>query len=346
MRFSMAVEHRGRRERAGRVAQVWLGSLLCWASPASARSEGVRVSCPEFDSEQAAEIEARVRASLLAVETQATVSITCDAQHATVRIESTNGEAALETLSLGPNLREELLGALDRGFEKLAQRVAREPPPALVEGTIESPSLPSPVLQNASPPRHEHALEQRAPALSSQAPAPATSADAARHSVLLQAPSTPIFVNAVGERWSSRLAAGAEIGSEWAWGKLRYGARIGALVPVSAESTFRLSDWHGLAHVAARPRVLGGVQFTSGFGVSIMRVSPRGAATSRESSVVSAPFAFVAVNRALRFGHWAFLPELGIKLFAAERGVRVDERERVRFGWLVPRLALGVGYLE
>jgi hypothetical protein len=77
-----------------------------------------------------------------------------------------------------------------------------------------------------------------------------------------------------------------------------------------------------------------------------MVVSPRAEASSYAVSVVGAPFAVLLLSRAFRWRRFALVPELGVRLFASQRGVNVDGRESVSFGWAVPRLALGVAYVS
>lgn len=298
-----------------------LSALLCSARTAAAQSEQVRVLCPQLSDEQAAEVEARVRASLLTKQTLATVDVSCDDENASVRIESNGGASALETLPASANLREELLGALDRAFAKLDQAAPIPPPAPLPEPP---PAEPEPVFVPAPVPR---------------APDRPTLA-------WLRSFSMPLSAHAMGELWSSQLAWGGALGSEWARGPLRYGARGAVLFPLAKEASFDATEWHGALHVAAQPAALGGIQVALGLGMGWMVVSPQAEAVSRERRVVSAPFVTVALSRALRVGRLAVVPELGVRAFTAERGVRVDEEERLAFGWLVPRLALGLAYVS
>lgn len=334
-----------RAERGRRVAgwlRYWaLCAALGWSSAALGQSELVRVNCPQLSREQAAEIEARVRASLLTTDAQVGVTITCESESASVRIESSSGDVALETLAMSANLREELLGALDRAFEKLARPpTGAEAPAAPQPQDAATEPEPTPTVAIAALPA------QTTTAVPEPRAAPPTVEPRPKHtSVFTPGASAPLFVQGVGELWSSQLAWGAELGSEWSLGSFRYGARAGLLTPVAPDPTFKLLDWEGAAHVGARPTGWWNVQVSLGLGLAWMVVSPRGDATPREVSVVRAPFALLAVSRATRLGHFAIVPELGARLFASERGVTIDQHEQLAFGWFVPRLALGISYV-
>lgn len=333
---------RGAPRQARWLRFAWLSAPLGWSNAALGQSELVTVTCPQLDREQAAEIEARVRASLLTTETPATVAISCESESAHVRIEASSSDVALETLAMSANLREELIGALDRAFAKLAGSSA-----ALEAATVDAPDptamAPEPAAAEVVPTRPT-AVKRAAlvapphTTASTRSERPAT--------VFVRAPSAPLFAQGVGELWSTQLAWGAELGSEWSLGSLRYGARAGLLAPVATEPTFTVLDWEGMLHVGARPSGWANLQLTLGLGVAWMVVSPRGEATSHGVSTVRAPFALVALSRPTRLGPLAIVPELGARLFGAERGVRADDRESVRFGWIAPRLALAVSYLS
>jgi hypothetical protein len=326
---------RGRR-RGRRLPGACLSVALGWSTAALGQTELVRVTCPQLSREQTAEVEARVRASLLTRDDRAAVTISCESESGSVKIESSSGKLAIESLNMGANLREELLGALDRAFEKLAEG------PASVElapprpDAISAPEMPGPVTVSPPPPAKPAPAVRPTPSL--------PTAERSRSDAFARAASTPLFVQGLGELWSSHAAWGAGLGTEWALGPWRGGARAGVLTPVNAASTYTLVDWQAMAHVGARPNRLAGVQITLGLGLGWMVVSPRAEATSYAVSVVAAPFGVLLLSRAFRWRRFALVPELGVRLFASERGVKVDGRESVSFGWAVPRLALGVAY--
>src|SRR5688500_12118099 len=93
--------------RRGRLPCAWLSVVLGWSTAAWAQAELVRVTCPQWSREQTAEVEARVRASLLTRDDHAAVTISCESESGSVKIESSSGKVAIESLNMGANLREE-----------------------------------------------------------------------------------------------------------------------------------------------------------------------------------------------------------------------------------------------
>jgi hypothetical protein len=330
---------RTERRRGRRLPCAFVSLALGWSTAALGQAELVRVTCPQLSREQTAEVEARVRATLLTRDDRAAVTISCESGSGSVKIESSSGKLAIESLNMGANLREELLGALDRAFEKLAEAPASlelAPAPSAAAAEPETPSPATPAI----PPPAKPAILVRP--TSSRLTAERSGSDA-----FARASSTPLFVQSLGELWSSHAAWGAGLGTEWALGPWRGGARAGVLTPVNAaSSTYSLVDWQAMAHVGARPNRLAGVQITLGLGLGWMVVSPRAQATSYTVSVVGAPFGVLLLSRAFRWRRFALVPELGVRLFVSERGVKVDGHESVSFGWAVPRLALGVAYIS
>jgi hypothetical protein len=315
-----------------------LSVALAWSTAALGQTELVRVTCPQLSREQTAEVEARVRASLLTREDHAAVTISCESESGSVKIEASSGKVAIESLNMGANLREELLGALDRAFEKLAEAPASvELEPPLPDAAAE-PETPAPATPILPPPAK--------PATPVRPTSSVPTAERSRSDAFARAPSTPLFVQGLGEVWASHAAWGAGLGTEWALGPWRWGGRSGVLTPINAASTYTLLDWQAMAHVGARPNRLAGVQITLGLGLGLMMVSPRAEATSYAVRVVGAPFGVLLLSRMFRWRRFALVPELGVRLFASERGVTVDGRESVSFGWAVPRLALGVAYIS
>src|SRR6188474_3113376 len=79
----------------------WLAyalALLGWSRSAAA-AEHVFIDCSPLAAEQAAEVEARVRASLLSAGIEGTVRVRCEDRRARVEVESSDGNAALEVMT-------------------------------------------------------------------------------------------------------------------------------------------------------------------------------------------------------------------------------------------------------
>ena len=135
-----------RLQRIGLLAAAVLGSARsAWAGDGL-----LQLGCDELSREQAAEVEARVRASLLTSELVAQqVRISCRPRNATVEVDSPWGNLARDVPTSALRLRDDLVDAVDQLLHALAERRAQleqplpsEPGTAALPDAVLPPSLP------------------------------------------------------------------------------------------------------------------------------------------------------------------------------------------------------------
>jgi hypothetical protein len=293
----------------------------------------VLVDCPQLSREQAAEIESRVRASLLTAEVSAAVVVTCESDGAEVRASTDQESVSRHVTAVPQALRDEVLRAVDELLEQLRHR-----PQALAESP---PAPPTPADATATAVPAAPAPAPAAPAPSRAKPAPATPpvVAAARESV-----STEPFASVAGEAWPSRLAAGLFLGVRRGSAALWYGVRAGAFQPFSADSAFGVTELSLAAQVELEPHFSRGVRLGLAGGPSWLWVSPRDPIVARSSGGKTALFFDAELSRPLWLGRFALVPAVGVRWFTAKRGVKLDGDERFELRGFVPRVAVGLAY--
>ena len=155
---------------------------------------------------------------------------------------------------------------------------------------------------------------------------------------------TELFGQLLGEGWASPIALGGALGIARSTPVLWYGLRTAVLRPVTQSPDFSANEWQASAELGFQPAVAAGVRVTLGLGPSVLFITPRGSLTARTRKATSALFFDAHVSRPFWFGHWALLPELGVRLFTRERGVRIDTKEQLHLRGFAPQLGVGVAY--
>lgn len=287
------------------------------------------VDCPELSREQAAEIESRVRASLLTAEVRAAIAVTCQSGEAEVRA-STEQESASRRLKMTPELRDDVLRAVDELLDELGHHPApTEAPPQAAA----SSSGPTNVAPTPPPP---------APA---EVPAPSRDSAPSAPPPLASAPvSTEPFASLAGEAWPDRLAAGLFLGVRRGRPLLRYGVRGGAFRPLSSDSGFGITELSLAASLEVGPAFSRGLRLALAAGPSWLWVSPNEPITARTSGRTVALCFDAELSRPLWLGDFALVPALGVRWFTAERGVRLNGYDRFELRGFAPRVALSLMY--
>jgi len=301
--------------------------LLSWSTAANA-AEGVEVDCPALSAEQSAEVEARVRASLLIAELECTARIVCEGWRANVEIEVNGESAALELTTSDANLREELLQAVETLLREFAHPPLPPAPPTLV--SVE-PAADEAKPPPAPPPRVESLPQQTsavAPVLRSEKRAP---------------PSLQFQLQGLFESWSGRPALGGALGAARATERVWYGAKLAVVRPIVSSAAFSATEWHAALRAGVQPTWGLGWQASLGLGPSLLALAPRGDVATSSSTVVSW-FVDVALSRPIWLGNLALSPGIGARLFMSERGVRVDSSERLVLRGINPQLSLSAVY--
>jgi hypothetical protein len=311
--------------------------LLAWCRTARADAR-LDLACPELTREQAAELEARVRASLLTttVVTER-VSIACGAEGASVLVETSVRHAARELSLTAADPREQLLAAVEAALRELSEAPASAAPSEAVPDVGENVAL-APATAVPAPPPAATAPRALAPAAPTP-PAP----------VVQRAPSSAraleLSLGARAEPWRDGLALGAAHGAA-------YGTRVFAIGVVAAgvselhgRDEFAISEWSGALDATWQPRWAWGFRGQLGAGPSLLLVTPRAELAARDTTQRSAWFVELALSRPIRLGSvWAVSPGLGARAFTAQRNVNVNGRRELELGGVVPRLGLGISY--
>jgi hypothetical protein len=89
-----------------------------------------------------------------------------------------------------------------------------------------------------------------------------------------------------------------------------------------------------------------GVRLALALGPSALFVQPHGELTPASSTARVSLFAAVQVSRAIWLGRFGLLPQLGLRLFSSERGVRIDRQRQLVLGGLTPHVSLGLAYMD
>ena len=299
------------------------------AQRAWAADDSVQIACPELTTERAAELESRLRANLLTSEPAVRVLVTCQPAKTELRVASTTDEIAVDVQSSSVDtFRDDVLRAVEDARLLLAQRQASAT-------ARPAEALPSQPAAPAPPPYPPATVAPPPPA-----PVPAKVAEP----LAMERSWTELFGQLLGESWGPPVAWGGRLGIARSTPVVWYGLRTAVLRSAAQSSDFSTTEWHASAELGLQPAIAAGVRVALGLGPSVLFVAPHGGLTARAKTATSALFVEAHVSRPFWFGHWALLPELGVRFFTRERGVRIDAEERLDLRGFVPQLSFGVAY--
>lgn len=308
------------------------GALLAWwltvASAAVADDAGVRIDCERLPSERAAEIESRVRASLLTSELATTIDISCIADRVEVRASAGERSAQARATPREASWRDDVLVAVDEALRQLAATKEGEPPFAS-----------TPKAASTEP---EPALQPSPPAASAN---PATAPSPPPHPPKSPARAGTELLAAIQlEAWRHSPAWGGVLGVARRAPPFRYSLRAGLLRPVSQDAAFQVHEFGWSLGLGYEPSFAAGLRVSLSAGASLLLVSPSGTLISRSGTTSVSAFADAELGRSFWLDRLAFEPALGLRWFPSERGVRLDSRARFTLGGLLPRLSVGLSY--
>lgn len=311
-----------------------LGAGLVSAPPARAADSAVQIDCPALTGEQAAEIESRVRASLLTTEGEVTVAITCHSGSANVLVTRALESIVITVTTAPTSFRDDVLRAVEQALDELTRREARakeasaNPPPA--EPAPSASALPEPAPLPVPP------VPLARPAPAPLRPAPTRTPK--------QPAWTEVFGGLVAESWPDRVVLGGALGVARSTRNLWYGLCATVLRPATQAATFSAVEAQLAAQLGVQPDFAAGVRLWLALGPSVLFVQPKGELTPSGGTARTSLFAAVHVSRPFWFGRFALLPDVGLRLFADERGVSVDDQEQLLLSGFVPQLSLSVAY--
>jgi hypothetical protein len=119
--------------------------------------------------------------------------------------------------------------------------------------------------------------------------------------------------------------------------------RLGALTTLSSAEAFDALELSAAASLRWQPAWAYGFVLSSSLGASWLDVTPQEPYEPLGDTAVSAGFASVELSRPAWIGPWVLVPSAGLRLFAAERSVRLDGREELVIGHVAPDVGLRFG---
>jgi hypothetical protein len=312
-------------QRRASLAQVlaWGHLLLAQGASAAGAEVQVNVSCGEWSTEQASQVEARIRAALLLEDSGARrVLIACEGGAVEVIVETSTAQLTRPVVRTSESLEDSIVQTVDQALRDLqASPPAPSPEPA---PTAPVPPLPPPAPPVAEKPPAASASTNAAPPASAGPPA-----------------SLEASLGVGGERWSTHNALGARVGASLGTERLRYGVALGGLAALGEPPGFDVNEWHVAARLSWSPSWSVGVRGNLGLGGSLFLTAPSGLRVDTATSL-SAGFAELELSRPFWFGAVGVSPGVGVRISSAERRVRINEVEQLLLPVLVPAASLSL----
>lgn len=308
---------------------------------ARADEQRVTIACPQLDREGVAELESLARAALLSSSLRASLAIECRVDGVLVTAESAETSASVRASPEGATFRDGVLAAVDAALDQLRPRAA----PA-VPGPAGEVSQPEPEV--TAPPAAQQ--EVTTPPVPKPRPAPpaALTAPANRATPNAQPPSrtlhTEVYASAGLEAWSVGLAGTATLGARHGGRHVWAGIRGGVARPLLQDVDFSATDLSLTLEAVFVPDLGLGLRAALGVGPSVLVVSPSARVAAVSNVKTAALLVAAELSRPVWLGRFAVVPALGVRVFASERGVRLDGAERLVLGGYEPSVLLGLTY--
>lgn len=311
-----------------RRARAWcLGLAL--ATPLAGLSSGafgvdvqVTVACPEWAPEAAAQVEARIRASLL-LEGRGVqrVNVACDAEAESVEVTAESGQLVRPVARRGRSLEDDVVEAVERALQELRRLAA-------VEG-------PEPPVEVAAP---VAAAAQPTPPPVTSPPTPAAPSDdlaAPRRERVAE-----VQARALGERWSGHWAWGGEAGLSLGDARLQLGLVAAGRVATGEPASFDVQEWSVAGRVQVTLREVWGLRGGLGLGASVFVAAPAPGIVAESSTLLGTGFVELSLSRPFWLGAVGLTPALGARLFSASRDVRVNDEGLLTLPRIAPQASL------
>lgn len=271
--------------------------LLRSASGAAAEAS-VQVTCDALSLEEVAEVEARVRTSLLADSAQQVrVHIRCEPDRAVVSVTAGDLTQASSLELPQPQLKDALLHAVEQNLLALERQATAVP-----DST--SNDAPKPAPQPAPRPRKLEGHEATPPR---------------------RAGVTYTFgVGALGELWHDQFALGGRAVMEMGVSRWAFGVALGGLAGPERANAFVPVEWHGFVFAAIDLPELADLRGRAGVGASFLVASAEPGVSARSASFRAGPLLEFGVSRPFRIGRAALIPSLHTRVFPTRREIRLD----------------------
>ena len=303
---------------------IFICALALGAHEAAAAEADVTVSCPELSAEDRAQLEARVRASLLSAGVSpASVELSCEAAAAQSQVTGNGHQVTLRTDRSASAVKEVLLASVEI---------------AIAAWSAEGPSRPESSTLPPPAPAAEPVAAPQPASVPTVAPTPVPNRVPDRQPTALSRPaSTWLFAGPRVELWSGGSGLGGQLGLQHKFGSAFVAGHEGYLLNLPSSSQFSAHELQFGAQIGWQPQTLFGLRGALGVGVSVFSATPAAGVSAQGGSTSSTLLCLsVELSRPVEFGALALLPAAGLRGFTRSRSVLVDgERELA-----LPALAL------
>jgi hypothetical protein len=303
---------------AGWVSIFW--GVTFSARVALAAEADVTVQCAELSAEDAAQVEARVRANLLSAGLEpANVELECTADTAQTQVTGNGHQVLLRSSRDAAPVKEALLASAEsalsawsaQGVHAADTSLPHQPPPVAPP----PPPAPPPVAPRTLPP----APRELSP------------------TALSRPDKTWLSAGLRGERWHRSSGLGPQLGLERALAAAWLSIHAGYLLSVPTSARFSAHELQLGVQLGWQPDGVLGLRGALDSGLSAFGASPAtGVSATNDRTSSTLPFVGLELSRPTDFGSVALVPVAGLRAFASARAVRVDGQEAMA----LPNLAL------
>ena len=308
---------------------LWALSLaggLAWPSTAAGADTLVQVDCPALGRERIAEVESRTRAALLLTEAGTGVRISCGDDAALIEASAGQGRVSVRALTAPATLVDDVLAGVDQALAQL-----RGPLP--VRGAVAPAPVSLPKHTELAPPkplspapRRREALVE--PTIASLPPRPP--------------PLTAVAVAAGLEAWADRPAGGLAVAVLRGRAPVWLGLTGTVFRPLHQDPRFDITELSLGATLTLAPAFARGIGLAIEAGPSWLWTVPQPTLIERSHRLSAAFAGSLGLSWPIWRGRTGVIPTLGVRWFASERGVRIDDDAIFSLQGVAPRIALAL----
>ena len=315
---------RGRTERVGLIL-----TLALTARVARAAETDVTVTCLELSAEDSAQVEARVRASLLSAGlTPATLALSCEAAAAQTQVTGNGQQVTMRAERSQISLKDALLASAEAALSAWGS----------ARGMV-APASPSPPLTAPAPEPEPTPPE----VVNAPVAAPLTPPSRVPETRPAVRSSYWVFAGPRAELWHSGWALGGQLGVQRALASTFVAIRAGYLVNLPVSTQFSAHELQFGAELGYQPQGLLGLRGALGIGVSVFGATPAAGVSAQDGSDSSTlPGLSVELSRPVALGPLSLLPAVGVRAFTSARSVRVDGEEVLALPALAAQASLSL----
>jgi len=304
--------------RAGSASVIGFALAACTlASPASAKPT-FHLECPPLSADDAAQVEARLLASLAMRDAvDLNVTIACDGGSAVVSVGGP--DRAPSVVLSGAATREEILALAERAVAQVLSNdaatngVVPSPPEAAASAALPEASVASVASAERAPPK-QAAVARVAVVPTRAAPECVTPADHASR----------VSADIALESWGSHPALGIALGLEQTAGRWAYAFLAGGARSLSDPAPAQVTEWTAAGELSWQSEHAAGIRVSTQLGLSLLVLDPESDVAASSGTTKAAGFMDFAVSRPIWLGRFGIAPGLGARAFSAKRLIRSE----------------------